>query len=132
MSRHEFARRHALQRGIDRRQQHRRLVAAFHAREPRQRGHPLRHDGRIGRYPVIGQAIPGREFHHLDVGTEKRQRARQRRHALPVAADHGKRNRRRVLACGDRAREIGQHQPFGAVGDLRQRQRLAWLEQFGG
>ena len=94
----EFARRHALQRGVDRGQQHRRLVAALHARQPRQRGHALRHHAGIRRHAVVGQAIPGREFHHHDIGTEERQRARQRRHALAVAADHGKRNRRRVGA----------------------------------
>ena len=41
-----------------------------------------------------------------DVGPEKRQRARQRRHALAVAADNGKRNRRRVCrARRSRARD---------------------------
>ena len=63
-----------------------------------------------------------------NVRAEKRQRARQRRHALAVAADHGERNRRRVGPRGDGARQIGQHQPFGAVGDLRQRERLAGLQ----
>ncbi len=43
----EFARRHALQRGVDGREQHRRLVAALDPRQPRQRGHALRHDRRI-------------------------------------------------------------------------------------
>ena len=33
---------------------------------------------------------------------------------------------------GDGAREIGEHQAFGAVGDLRQRQRRAGRKQFGG
>ena len=120
------------ERGVDGRQQHRRLVAALDARQPRQRGHALRHDAGIRRHAVVGQAIPGREFHHLDLGPEERQRARQRRHALAVAADHGERNRRRVGSRGNGARQIGQHQAFGAVGDLRQRQRLAGLERVGG
>ena len=35
-----------------------------------------------------------------------------------------------LFACGDGAREIGKHEPFGAVGHLCQRQWLARLEQF--
>ena len=92
----EFARRHALQRGVDGGQQHRRPVAALYAREPRQRGHALRHDAGVRRHPVVRQTIPGRKFHDFDVGPEERKRARQRRHALAVAADHGQRNRRRI------------------------------------
>ena len=34
--------------------------------------------------------------------------------------------------CGNRAREIGQHQAFGAVGDIGERQRLAGFEEIGG
>ena len=71
---HELARRHALQRGVDGRKQHRRLVAAFDARQPRQRGHALRHHAGIRRHSVVGQAIPGREFHGLNVGAEERKR----------------------------------------------------------
>ena len=37
LRRDEIARRHALQRGVDGREQHRRLVAALDARQPRQR-----------------------------------------------------------------------------------------------
>ena len=128
----KVARRHALQRGVDRREQHRRSVASFHARQTRQRGHALRHRAGIGRHAVVGQAIPGRKFHRQDVGPEERQRARQLRHALAVAADDAKRNRRRLVARRHRAREIGEHQAFGAVGHLRQGQRLACAQQFGG
>ena len=128
MRRHEVARRHALERGVDRRQQDGRLVAPFHANEARQRGHALRDHGRIRRDTIVGQTIPCREFHDLDIGTEKRQRARQRRHALAVAADDGERHGRRVLAGGDRTRKIGEHQAFGAVRDLRQDERLPRLQ----
>src|SRR5664280_1260821 len=99
--RHELARRHALQRGVHCGEQQRRLVAPFHTRQSRQRGHALRHHGRIGRHPVVGQTIPGREFHGENVWPEERQRARQRRHALAVAADHRERNRRRIAARPD-------------------------------
>ena len=56
-------------------------------------------------------------------GPKKRERTRQRRHALAVAADHRERNRRRIGLRRDGAREIGQHQPLGAIGDLGQRER---------
>ena len=90
----EFARRHALQRGVDGREQDRRLVAALHARKPRQRRHALRHHAGIRRHAVVGQAIPGREFHHHDIGREERERARQLRHAL----DRRGRSRRAMIA----------------------------------
>jgi len=38
------------------------------------------------------------------------------RHALAIAADDGKRDCRRAIACGNRTREISQHQAFGAGG----------------
>ena len=128
----EVARRKTLQRGVDRGQQHRRLIAAFHPCKPRQRRHALRHHAGIGRYAVVRQAVPGREFHDLEIGTEERQRARQARHALAVAADHRQRHRRRAIAGSYGAGEIGQHQALGAVGDLRQRQRPAGAQRLGG
>ena len=130
--RREVARRHALQRGVTRGEQHRGLVAALHAGEPRQRGHALRHHAGIRRHPVIGQTIPGREFHGQNIGPEEGERARQRRHALAVAADHAERDCRRVQPRRDGAREIGQHQALGAVGDLSERERPAGLQQCSG
>ena len=128
----QLSRRHALERGIDRGQQHRRLVAAFDAGEPRQHRHALRHDAGMRRHPVVGQAIPGRELQHLDVGREERQRPRQRRHPRPVAADHQRARGRRRWARRDRAGQVGDHQAFGAVGDIGQRQRTVGRQQFGG
>ena len=58
------------------------------AREPRQRGHALRHDAGMRRHAVVGQAIPGGKLVDLDLGREERERARKLRHARPVAADH--------------------------------------------
>ena len=128
----EFAGWYPLQGGINCRQEHRRLVATFDPGKPRQRCHALRNHSRIGRDAVVRQAIPRGEFHHFDIGAEKCQCARQRRHALTVAADHGQGNRRRVFARGDRAREIGQHQAFSPISDLGQRKDLARLELLGG
>jgi hypothetical protein len=48
--------------------------------------------------------------------------------SISVPKKLGERHGRRVLAGSDRAREIGEHQPFGAVGDLRQDQRLPGLQ----
>ena len=82
-------------------------------------------DAGMRRHAVVGQAVPGRELQHLDVGREERERARERRHARAVAADHQQAGRRRVRPRRDRAREIGDDQAFGAVGDAGERQRLA-------
>ena len=59
----------------------------------------------------------------------KNEMARQRRHALAVAADNSERDRRRIGPRGHGAREIGQHETFRAVGDLGQRKRLAGRER---
>jgi hypothetical protein len=47
---------------------------------------------------------------------------------LAVPANDGERHGRRGLAGTDRTRKIGEHQPFGAVRDLRQDQRPPGLE----
>ncbi len=122
------ARRHALERCIHGREQDRGLVAAFDMREPRQGGHALRQHRGMRRHAVIGQAIPGREFHDRQIGREEGQSARQGRHARPVAADDHEADRRRVRFAGDRARKIRQHQAFGAVRDIRERQLLPGFE----
>ena len=109
-------------------EQDRRPFAAFDAAKPRQRRHALRHDAGMRRDPVVRQAIPGRKFQHLDVGREEGERARQRRHARTVAADHGKADRGRRRPRSDRAREVGEHQTFGAVGNAGQKQRPAGRE----
>ena len=66
------------------------------AREPRQRGHALRHDAGMRRHAVVRQAIPGGKLVDLDLGREERERARKLRHARPVAADHHEAGRGRV------------------------------------
>ena len=128
---HHGARGHALQDRVDGGQHHRGLVAGLDIGEPRQRGHALRQHAGMRRHAVIGQAVPGREFQPLDLGREERKSARQRRHPRSVAADHQQADGRRIAAGGDRAREIGDHHALGAVGDARQRQRLAGFHQFG-
>ena len=51
----------------------------------RQRGHPLGHNLRIGRNPVIRQAIPGWEAQHLRLGHEEGQPLLQPGHAAIIA-----------------------------------------------
>ena len=123
LARQDLARRHALEHGIDGGEQDRRALAPLDAREPGERGHALRHDPGMRRHAVIRQAIPCRKFQHLDVGREEGKRTRQRRHARPVAADHGEADRGRRGAGCHRTREIGKHEPFGAVSDTGKLQR---------
>ena len=128
----KLARRHALERGIDGGEQNRRPVAALDARQPRQRGHALRDEAGMRRDPVIGQAIPGRKLQHRQIGREEVERAGERRHARPVAADDQEAGRRRIGARCHRAGEIGDDEAFGAVGDACQGERAAGAEQLGG
>ena len=121
------ARRHPLQDRIHGGEQHGRAFAAFHAGEPRERGHALRHDRGVRRHPVVRQAIPGREFQDLDVGGEEAERARQHRHARAVAADHRRADGRRRSARRNGAGQVGDDQAFGAVGNAGERQRPAGL-----
>ena len=124
----DLARHHALEGGIDRRQHDGRAVVALGAGKPRQRRHALRHHVRMRRHPVVGQAVPGREFDRLDVRREEAERARQHRHARAVAADHRETDRRRRSTRRNRARQIGEHQPFGAVGDAGEQKRPAGMQ----
>ncbi len=73
MRRDKFACRYPLKGSVDCCQKDRRLVASLDAHEPRQRCHALCDDGRIGRHPIIGQTIPGRKLHYLDIRSEKGQ-----------------------------------------------------------
>ena len=124
----EFARRHALQHRIDGGEQHRRVIAALYAREPRQRHHPLRHHGGMRRDAVVGQAIPGREFQNFDLRGEEAERPRQRGHARTVAADDRDRDRRRFVAGRDGTGEVGNDEAFGSIGNAAERQRPAGLQ----
>ena len=108
------------------------LSLPVQARQPRQRGQALRQDAAMRRDAVIGLAVPGRELHHRQIGREEFQRARQLLHARPVAADHGKADRRRLRPRRDGAREIGDDQALGALGDIGKGQRAAGRKQLGG
>ena len=123
---------HALERGIDGGEHDRRPRAALDPRKARERRHALGDDGCVRRNAIVGLAIPGRQFQHVDVGREEAERARERRHARTFAADDQKAGRRRERARGDGAGEVGDDETFGAVGDVRERQRPVGLQQFGG
>ena len=131
LPRNEVAGRHALQDGIDGRQQRRRAVAALQTHELGERGHALRDEARVRRDAVIGQTVPGRKLVDGDVRRKKIERAGERGHARAVAADDHDARRRRIGARRDRAGEIGNDKAFGAVGDACQRERAARDEEFG-
>ena len=81
----ELARRHALHRRIDRGQHDAGARGALG-----QLGQGVdapAHDLGIGRDPVKGQTIPGREAQRLDAGLEEGERRFEPRHAGIVAAD---------------------------------------------
>ncbi len=132
LRRDHLARRHPLHDGVDRGQNDQRLVAAGKPRQPRQRGQPLRQDAAMGRYPVVGLAVPGRKLQHRQIGCKKFQRPRQLLHPGTVAADHGKADRRRLRPRRNRARQVRDNEAFGALGYIGKGQRAARSEPFGG
>ncbi len=109
----ERARRHALQRGVDRGQHD-----AAHARRRRpgeagQRVDAAAHDLGVRRDTVVRQAVPGRQRDHLEPRLEKGERRGCARHAPVVAADMQQR------AQGAHG-ELAQHEgvmAFGRAGD---------------
>ena len=123
--------RHALQRRVDRGEQHGGSLASLAAGKARQRRHPLRDHACMRRGAVVRQAIPGWEFEDRQRRIEERQRARERRHARPVTADDQEARRRSFRARRHRAGEIGDDQAFGAVGDARQRERPIGGQEIG-
>ena len=128
---HNGASRHALNHRVDGGKQDRRprlrpglLLEVSEARQCR---HALGHEAGVGGGAVIGLAIPGREFQHADIWREEAERAGELRHAAAVAANHKQAGRGRFWLSRNRACEIGEHQPLGAIGDARERQRPALL-----
>ncbi len=84
------------------------------------------------RHPVVGLAVPGRKLQHRQIRCEEFQRAGQLLHPRAVAADHGEADRRRFGPRRHRAREVRDHQTFGALRDIGKGQRAAGRQQFGG
>ena len=56
-------------------------------RERGQGGDPPRHDFAVGRHPVVGQAVPGRQGQDGNVGVEEGQAFGEACHARVVARD---------------------------------------------
>ena len=112
----EAARRHALQGRAHRRQDDpRRGTGRLGRRQPAQRLETLGHDVGMGRQPVIGQAVPGREDQHLAFGAEEPQPVLQPLQPLSVA-----RHVQNVRAAG-RPRQFGQDHRIGALWQARDR-----------
>ena len=129
MSGDKLARRHALQRGVDRREQDRGSLPLA-PREPRQRQHSLRDGTRMRRDAVVGEAVPGRELEHRDFRGEEFERAAELAHPRRVAADRDERSFRRFGAGRDRAREIRDDERRGAVRHAGERERTPRLQMF--
>ena len=77
------ARRHSLQHGVDRGQNH--PPRAFTGRQIGQRVDPPANHLAVGRDPVVGQAIPGRDGQYRQRRVEEHQRLCNGRHARVVA-----------------------------------------------
>src|ERR1700704_1432303 len=75
------------------------------------------------RDPVIGQTVPGGKLLDDKVRSEEAERARERGHARPVAADDDKARCRRVRAGRAGTRQICNNKPLGTVRDARERER---------
>ena len=108
LRRHDVTGRHPLHDGIHGRQHDQRLLAADKPRQLRERRQPLGKDAAMGRYPVIGLAIPGRELQHRKIRREKRQRTGQLLQARPVAAHDREAYGRWLWPRRDSARQIRQ------------------------
>ena len=77
----------------------------------RQRVQPARRGVGAGRHAVVGQAIPGREFQHRQVGRCEGERLDDRGQPLPVARDEQDR-----AVGGGFSRDSGEREGFKAVG----------------
>ena len=128
----DLTRRHALDDGVDGGQHDQRLVAALQPRQPRQRSETLRQNTAMRRYAVIRLAIPGRKLQHRQIGSEEFQRAGELLHPRPVAADHRQAHRRLFGLRRHRARQVGDDESLGALGDVGKGQRAPGRQQCGG
>lgn len=116
------ARRHLLEQRVDRRQDQPRppLAGLDQAGQPID---PAADDIDVGRHAVIGQAVPGRDLHKLDLRREEADRLGQAGHPLVV--------QRHVQQPGGTAslRDVGEDSgilPFRRTGD-QQAGRLAGI-----
>ena len=73
-----FARRHALHERVHRRNHDGGSSIPAALCEPRQRRQPRALDIGLGRKPIVGEAIPGREAQHLEIGRKERDRLDRR------------------------------------------------------
>ncbi len=124
-----IARRDTLDHGIDRRQHDQRLLAAGQPRQTRQCGQPLRKNAAMGRDTVIGLTVPRRELQQRQIRRKELQCTRQLLHPRTIAADDRETDRWLLRSRGDGARQIGNHEPFGTLGDIGKGERAAGREQ---
>ena len=115
-------RRHTLHQRVDGCQHDRRRIGRVC--QPGEGRDALADDFRVGRHPVIRQAVPGREAQHGDSGREKRHRFGKTRHSGVIARDMQNGTRVPGMALGkqDRVKALrrtvnsGSHRLGGAPG----------------
>ena len=86
----------------------------------------------MGRHPVVGLAVPGREMQHRKIGREKRQRTGELLQARSVAAHDRKTYGGRPWPRRDRTRQIRNDKTFGAFGDIGEGQRAPGMSNCAG
>ncbi len=85
----------------------------------------------VGRYPVIGLAIPSGKIEQLDVRRGESQRLAEGAGALAVAGDMDERDSPAFRVPRERPRQIGGAKRVEAIGHGGERERAA-LDEFGG
>ena len=85
----------------------------------------------VGRYPVIGLAIPGGEIEELDVRRGESQRLTEGAGALAIARDMDERDSPAFRVFRNSVGNIRDAKSIEAVGDGGERERAA-LDEFGG
>ena len=129
----ELERRDALRQRADRADQNARpLDRALGAREPRQHGHPLGGNRRVGRDAVVGLAVPGRQMQRLDLGRGEAERVNQALGAKTVAGEKDEGHGALLAGLGERARQLGDDKRIVALGGARQRDDAALREPANG
>ena len=91
--------------------------------QPVQRADPLRHDAQRRRGAVVGEAIPGRDLHDLQLGREERRGRGDAAHLRLVGGDEHRAARRG-------ARKVGKQRGEEAAGHAREGEGDGGFEDF--
>src|SRR6202045_2013678 len=132
VARYFAKRRHPLDQGIHRGgQDARTFQRGARTGKPRENHDPPRRNRGVGRYPVIGLAIPGGKIEELDVRRGECQRLAEGAGALAIARDMDERDSPAFRVFRKRAGEIRGTKSVESIGHGGERERAA-LDEFGG